>query len=313
MRKIIEKIKNYFQYRATIKDKYWLSKFRWFGIPIDEASWSNEFNAPVLLLPEIPLLSRDYTFLLDGYEYLKNLIRYTNLKVTIDEKYNLIFNQDEFKFMVDSKQEILILKEIFVDSVYNYSFQNPSIVVDIGFNVGMASLFFSKFEKVEHVYAFEPIEQTLKKGLVNIKLNPTYQNKITLFSYGLGAKNTTLRVNYDYEKKGNTIVNDNQDLCETETVVEAVIKDASKELHSILVNLKDENVVVKMDCEGGEYDIISKWATDHLLEKINILLIEYHNNSPKEILTHLDSAQFDYMILNEKKEIGFIYAWKTGN
>ena len=38
----------------------------------------------------------------------------------------------------------------------------------------------------------------------------------------------------------------------------------------------DDLVVVKMDCEGGEYAIFSDWGKTGFINKIDLLVMEYH-------------------------------------
>ncbi|WP_068081021.1 FkbM family methyltransferase [Polycladidibacter stylochi] len=46
-----------------------------------------------------------------------------------------------------------------------------AVVVDGGANIGNHSIFFAKYMDVKHIYAFEPLPQTFKKLLRNIKAN----------------------------------------------------------------------------------------------------------------------------------------------
>lgn len=64
-----------------------------------------------------------------------------------------------------------IFYEIYYNEEYNINCPTNSIVIDIGLNVGMATLFFANKEFVSKVYAFEPDKNVYEKALYNIGLN----------------------------------------------------------------------------------------------------------------------------------------------
>ena len=69
----------------------------------------------------------------------------------------------------------------------SYSAKN-SIVIDIGMNVGIASLFFATLPHVEKVYAFEPFKAPYLRAMDNFKLNPALSAKIQAYNFGLSNK-----------------------------------------------------------------------------------------------------------------------------
>lgn len=79
--------------------------------------------------------------------------------------------------------------------------KNSDVVLDIGANIGWHSIGFSKFKKNIKVFAFEPIPQTYKILLENIKINKI--RNITPFNFGLYDKNTTLIFYYHPTGSGN--------------------------------------------------------------------------------------------------------------
>jgi ribosomal protein L31 len=83
----------------------------------------------------------------------------------------------------------------------------------------------------------------------------------------------------------------------------------------ILNNISSNNILLKLDCKGGEYDIIMK-ATDGNMERISEIMVEIHTDlhplyKGKEIIeerlrifgfTLVDSQQIYYWDWNENSE-----------
>ena len=74
-------------------------------------------------------------------------------------------------------------------------------------------------------------------------------------------------------------------------------KDEASFLSKYLVPLLKDNVdVLKMDCEGAEFEILENLSTDDL-KKIKVIGLEYHR-CPQPIIQKLECAGFDVKIVN---------------
>ncbi len=91
--------------------------------------------------------------------------------------------------LVQTSEELFILNEIHARQIYGVVFGSPSVIVDVGFNVGFASLFFARHPLVSTLYGFEPLVPTFKQGLKNISFN-SFSGKIQVYNYGL----TSMRI-----------------------------------------------------------------------------------------------------------------------
>ena len=81
-----------------------------------------------------------------------------------------------------------------------------------------------------------------------------------------------------------------------------------------LKNIFEENnlkkcSLLKIDCEGAEYEIFES-ATSDLLKKIKIICMEYHpNGNPLDIKLKLEKNGFEVLIKKSTIQgIGYIYA-----
>src|SRR5690606_13837023 len=91
--------------------------------------------------------------------------------------------------------------------VYDIEIPESSIVIDVGFNVGFASLFFAAKKNVSKIYSFEPVRPTFEQGLNNLCLNTRLSTKIEPFNFGLSDCDALAIVDYSYQCKGQVSTN----------------------------------------------------------------------------------------------------------
>jgi len=202
--------------------------------------------------------------------------------------------------------------EILVNETYNLSCKDDSVVIDIGMNRAIASLFFAAKENVRKIYAFEPFQPTLVLAKKNLDLNPELNKKIQTFAYGLGKEDTTLEIPYsvnvsDCMSTTHTVsVKQN---VRTETVT---VKDAAQMLAPIFEENKNNRIIIKCDCEGAEFDIFERLHEKKLISKIDVILMEYHFEEPDRLVDIFTANNFAvYTTCLKKIPIaGYLYAVK---
>lgn len=214
------------------------------------------------------------------------------IKVAIGKDLNLgyIFDGDG----------IVIVEEIFKNEEYNFEIGAEAVVIDIGMNIGLASLFFAARDDVKYVYGFEPFKPTFEQAMFNFKINQKYAGKIHPYNYGLGDKDKELTFEYYPKVPGRmstvkpitAIYHPNSRYpTKTETVQ---IKNAAKDINSIIERHKDKKIIIKCDTEGSEKEIFEKLDSEGILKNVDILIIEYH-------------FSYDVPLLNILKRNGFIF------
>jgi FkbM family methyltransferase len=219
------------------------------------------------------------------------------------------------KFNATAWEELYILNEVFVDGVYNYHSGCDYILIDIGMNVATTSLFFASKSSCLEVFAFEPFKDTISHAEKNIQLNPLYADKIRISNVALGFPARTIDVDYAPKYKGSvgirgtgSHINDKGLLVPTKMVVEDVADHFSRVLNS-----KSVDVVVKMDCEGAEYEILARLQDSGLLkdEKIKCFMIEWHYDGPTILVDMLTVIGFQIISLKPTDNtIGMLYAFR---
>src|SRR5204863_9779982 len=93
-----------------------------------------------------------------------------------------------------------------------------------------------------------------------------------------------------------------------------VLKDATGILASLFKNHPSEKIVVKIDCEGAEYEILEKLYLNGLLSRVDVLMIEWHLKGPQSICDLLIKSNFGIVsLLPYNKVAGMIYAFNKSN
>jgi hypothetical protein len=82
------------------------------------------------------------------------------------------------KALVKNREEFQLIEEIFRCNSYKFATDQNVCVIDVGMNVGLASLYFAKMPEVQVVHAFEPFYRPFARALENFALNPELSSKI---------------------------------------------------------------------------------------------------------------------------------------
>jgi len=179
---------------------------------------------------------------------------------------------------------------------------NPKIIVDIGGGFGDFSIFAAKLFPDAHILVFEP-NPILSRFL---RWNVSFNNikNITIHSYAISNKRE-IQIDISGEPTKTSMFFDRKKVSNT-------IKVKTKRLPDIIK--KNTIDFLKIDCKGGEWDILSNLSSQELT-KINIISMEYHNqyiiNLDEKIVKKLNQR---YIIVQKPdifdKSIGHIYATK---
>lgn len=219
--------------------------------------------------------------------------------------------------------------EIIVRKFYNYyGGSQKKIVLDIGMNMGLASLFFASKNDVEKVYAYEPFSLTFEDAIKNFSINTSLKKKIIPSNFGISNKNTFLKVPTFVGGSMEASVNEeflkHQKLVSIENknkTIEVEVRNITNILKEIIENeTKEEkkSFLLKIDCEGEEYAIIDELDKEKLLSEIDIMFIEWHYKGPDPLIHTLVRNNFTILDMpittfdgNITKEAGMLYVFKN--
>lgn len=235
-----------------------------------------------------------------------NLSKKQQAKFILNDENELLVTIQGVTIKIECEEDLFIVNEIFQEMVYGIQLTGNVILIDVGLNIGIASLYFNLIPQVEKIYAFEPVEETYKKCLANLALNGTTP-KIKTFNYGLG--NTDRVDTFDYSKsfKG-SVGKFDLPLQKQENLqfVQVQIKEAGQIISSILKENPNKKVMIKMDCEGSEEEIIPHLKTTGILDQIDLLILEWHDLKFLNELSAFDNFNCFYHMNSDST--GMLYA-----
>ena len=235
-------------------------------------------------------------------------LKKSKIKYSVDRN-DICLNFSNYKVYNNKYDEsILMSLSETIDDEYNLKEINlkNKIVIDIGANIGDTALKFIN-HGAKKVFVIEPIKETYKYLLKNIKINKL-ENRIIPFNIGIGQKNETLKIHIrKYASGGNSIFykdrNKDNKLYNSKTEVKVFKLDYLKK------NIKSKVDLIKIDCEGCEYSIIKNNNLIRFFDP-KVILIEYHNGE-KNIISWLSNNYFHIKKnIKKNKNVGLITAIK---
>jgi methyltransferase, FkbM family len=193
---------------------------------------------------------------------------------------NGLWTNGKVKFLV----MLGILMETFNYNIYHIEGVKGRDVVDVGGSIGDTAIFY-KMHGARKVVSVEPLNLPYKLANIHLKLNNI--NNVDFVRGALVAENNQRRVKvpkcYPLYGSGGFSLSMNRKLDKEEDVPTFTLSDI----------LPDDPYLLKMDCEGCEYDVILK--DYHTVKKFYTIVFETH-----EYITHishnvlLDKLKADY-------------------
>lgn len=220
----------------------------------------------------------------------------------------LLLENDYFRFTVPYTPGHRPLHAAFLRRDYDFTINEPYIMIDIGLNLASTSVLFARNEYIKKIYAFEPFHETFVWAVQNINANP-HKDKIEAYNFGLSGSDRLLRIKYHPHRSGSmsTVMDrygDDSTLWE-ETIE---VQQASRVLRPILER-HQEKVFLKMDCEGAEKEILPDLEKSHLLSRIDIIILEWHFENPSPLVEILERNNFFVFCSHDRPDdLGMIKA-----
>ena len=234
---------------------------------------------------------------------------------------DIVADTGAFSVVLDTPEELFLLHEIIVGGVYNVvTGRQACVVLDIGMNVGFASLYFAAQPWVEAVWSYEPVPETYTRALRNLERNPSLAARITPHNFGLSDAAGPLT--FDYCSRWAAAVGIsglNAEFRRSHGISQSDIRSVTvdvRDVRSVIAEVRSAHagtqLVVKIDCEGAEYAIIAALHSAGLLRQADAFLIEWHQRGPGELEAMLSSAGFFVVSLTpHARATGMIYAHRA--
>lgn len=145
-------------------------------------------------------------------------------------------------------------------------FEDGSVILDIGANVGVVSIFLAKQLPNCTIYAVEPMRMSFANLLHNIKINGL--TNIVPINAAVTADGRNLTMHYNYDNLGGASGFVGHPPWNEVDVVSITLQGIF-ETHCI-----DRVALLKMDCEGGEHEILA--SCNGLLDRVDFMAMEAH-------------------------------------
>ncbi len=206
--------------------------------------------------------------------------------------------------------EIFQIVEVFISGDYenpDISYGEAHTVLDVGANIGVSTIWFSQHCPMARIFAIEPSLETSSRLLRNIKRN-RLGNRVTALTLAIGEGGRPLYlVTGEHSGLSHTASDPRQG---SEIVW-------STDLRTILEIVGGHVDVMKLDCEGAEYQIILG-ADDHSLSQIDNIVGEYHGSdleARSRLFSRLEEAGFTVSHQSPSQpptEVGIFSAVRVG-
>ncbi len=191
----------------------------------------------------------------------------------------------DLRFEVRSAMDVWSVKEAIVDGFYEqYGFpvQPGWTVVDIGAAIGEFAVYVAASDSRNRVLAFEPFPESVTLLRDNVRLNKL--TNVQVFAEAVSGQSGTIILDVS---SGEPLQIESRAVS---TATDDQIEVTSVTLADVLGRTKGDHIdLLKLDCEGSEYDIVLN-TTPEILRRIDRIVMEYHDTLTQH--THQDLVAF---------------------
>lgn len=184
-------------------------------------------------------------------------------------------------YFADCWEELYILHEIFVVGDYDLLPCLPTVLLDVGANVGFSSIFLAGSVPDLLVEAFEPVAVNYRKAMRNIAANPTVAPRVCLHNVGLYSHDSTVSMTSESARRGRSsiAIDRRKHAIGPVEEVKATVRCASDVVREVKAKYPDRSIAIKMDCEGSEYPVVRQLYESGALRLAGVYLMEWHRGT----------------------------------
>ena len=228
---------------------------------------------------------REYAEFWNGYLAAESKAAFYNKKYNLDikiKKYFILFkkfNKSIKLFHGERPNSILsLVTENFIEEQYSKLEIKNNIILDIGANVGDSTIFFA-LNGAKKVYALEPYPHSYNLARKNVMINKL-NKKIILLNAAIGKNKDFYKLDENFKSFDSSPI---KKFKKGKNIPVYSLSDLVKKFKLI-------NAILKMDCEGFEYESILT-TENSILRKFSQVFLEYHY-SYEDLVKKLRSAGF---------------------
>lgn len=263
-------------------------------------------SVPLTILPQFK----------HGLVPLLNILNDTRFQAQDSPSYSFVINVDKVCYPVRSLNNLNIIHELYIEKLYNIQSSHQNIIMlDIGMNVGFASLFFASNNNISHVYGYEPFTATFSEAAQNIQSNPGLQRKVTPNNYGVS--NISATVNVPMLEGGSVVASVNTSFIEehnihSENTTTVEVKSITEIISDVIKRHPGSRLYLKIDCEGEEYNILESLNKSGIPGEIAGFIIEWHFRGSGPLVHILNNHRYTVFdtAIHDEAIYGMLYAFK---
>jgi FkbM family methyltransferase len=200
-------------------------------------------------------------------------------------------------------------KEIFMDECYLAGLESDispgATVIDIGANAGYFSLFAAAKFPHSHMFAYEPVPVNYAQLQRHRDLNGSAH--IKCFPQAVAGKIGEISLSFDTSDSFTTSAT----MFKPVNAGDNSLKVPCLSLQAVM----DENAIkkcdlLKMDCEGAEYDILYNCSADYL-QRIDQIAMEVHRGENEN--QNIDALEIFFRrqgFYTRRRPVGMLWAWR---
>ena len=224
-----------------------------------------------------------------------------------DDKFAVFETTTDLKIKIRVKStDLMALTNVWMINEYDvdsFKINQNDNVIDVGAHIGLFSLLVSQFCKTGKIFSFEPIRDNFDLFVSNSELN--HIQNVFPFNVGISKNSGKLNLFLNNDQSAHSIFPKGSESITVESTSLQKIFDEKK------ISLCK---LLKLDCEGAEYDIIDSLPAEYL-DKIQNMAIEYHlaDTKPeliKNLILKIKNAGFKIKTGPHYDDMGFLIARK---
>ena len=224
-----------------------------------------------------------------------------------NDKYVIFETKTGLKIKIRTNStDLMALTNVWMINEYgveDFQIAKNDTIIDVGAHIGLFSLLVSQFCKTGKIFSFEPISDNFNLLMSNLKLNHT--ENIHPFNLAVSKNTSSVDLFLSSDQSAHSIFSSDSE----STTVKSIS----------LQRIFDENKIsscklLKLDCEGAEYEIIDSLPLEYF-DKIENIAIEYHvaDSKPelaKDLISKIKNAGFTIKTRPHHNDMGFLIATK---
>ena len=225
----------------------------------------------------------------------------------IKKQYVIFETKTDLKIKIRTNStDLMALTNVWMTNEYdieNSQIAENDTIIDIGAHIGLFSLLVSQFCKTGKIFSFEPMGDNFDLLISNLKLN--HIENIHPFNFAVSKNTSNVNLFLNSDQSAHSIFSSDSESVTIQSIS--------------LQRILDENKIsscklLKLDCEGAEYEIIDSLPIEYF-NKIENIVIEYHlaDSKPelgKNLITKIQDAGFKIKTREHHNDMGFLIATK---